>query len=270
SIEKLNQVLPPERKITETERKKLQNGERLSNERYRELYATVENNKETLKPEEIQLEKQKNGRYTFTQTSLKELKWSELIPEDETPITADEHGNLYFLANAAIDFVPVIGDAKGIIEAEGSWETAAAVASVVPLVKIVNKGRKVVNAADNANNAKKTTKTGAKNTEKNANKKLKIKKGEWSKGRKNSPSDNAAHHFAKHGSEFPQYKTPEEYVKGANNFVKNPPKGTLIKKEGDDTIYYHPQSNTYAVTNKKGEVKSMYKPTRGKAYFDAK
>ncbi|MBR1375303.1 MAG: hypothetical protein IJ566_04375, partial [Cardiobacteriaceae bacterium] len=74
----------------------------------------------------------------------------------------------YFLANAAIDFVPVIGDAKALYEAEGPMETTAAVASVVPLVKIVNKGKKVVNAADNANNAKKTTATGAKNTEKSA------------------------------------------------------------------------------------------------------
>ncbi|MBP5789709.1 MAG: hypothetical protein J6W29_05700, partial [Neisseriaceae bacterium] len=59
-------------------------------------------------------------------------------------------------------------------------------------------------------------------------------------------------------------------AQGANDFVKNPPTGTLTKTKNGDTMYYHPQTNTYAVTNSNGEVKTMFKPTRGKAYFDGK
>ena len=92
----------------------------------------------------------------------------------------------------------------------------------------------------------------------------------WSKGAKPSSVDNAYGHWIKHGSDFPQYQNAKQYAQGANDFVKNPPTGTLTKTKNGDTMYYHPQSNTYVVTNSNGEVKTMFKPTRGKAYFDGK
>ncbi|MBQ9259873.1 MAG: MafB family polymorphic toxin [Neisseriaceae bacterium] len=92
----------------------------------------------------------------------------------------------------------------------------------------------------------------------------------WSKGAKPSSVDNAYGHWIKHGSDFPQYQNAKKYAHGENDFVKNPPTGTLTKTKNGDTMYYHPQSNTYVVTNSNGEVKTMFKPTRGKAYFDGK
>ena len=92
----------------------------------------------------------------------------------------------------------------------------------------------------------------------------------WSKGPQPSSVDNAYGHWTKHGSDFPQYQNAKQYAQGANDFVKNPPTGTLTKTKNGDTMYYHPQTNTYAVTNSNGEVKTMFKPTRGKAYFDGK
>ena len=92
----------------------------------------------------------------------------------------------------------------------------------------------------------------------------------WSKGKEASSVDNAYGHWTKHGSDFPQYQNAKQYAQGANDFVKNPPAGTLTKTKNGDTMYYHPQSNTYVVTNSKGEVKTMFKPSRGKAYFDGK
>ena len=92
----------------------------------------------------------------------------------------------------------------------------------------------------------------------------------WSKGPTPSSVDNAYNHWKKHGSDFPQYQNAKQYAEGANDFVRNPPTGTQIKTKNGDTMYYHPQSNTYVVTNSKGEVKTMYKPTRGQDYFDGK
>ena len=82
----------------------------------------------------------------------------------------------------------------------------------------------------------------------------------WSKGPEPTPSANAYRHWKDHGSDFPQYHNAKEYVEGANNFVKNPPNGTLSKvrtvRSPGDTVYYHPSTNTFAVKSKDETVKT--------------
>ena len=144
SIEKLNQVLPPERKITETERKKLQNGEKLSQERYIELIITAENNKDFLQPEKV-------NRYSFEQTGLKELT----RPESMVLAGADEHGWFYYLGDAALDILPGTSDYRAWKEADGFWDKSWVVATATPLGKYAKTGRQVLKTADELNDVRK-------------------------------------------------------------------------------------------------------------------
>lgn len=82
----------------------------------------------------------------------------------------------------------------------------------------------------------------------------------WSPGDENSPYLNARQHFYKHGHEF-GFKTEDEYIKAANDFVKNPPAGTVTRNERDgDTVYYNKKLNIFAVRNKEGAPRTFFKP----------
>ncbi|SDZ27271.1 hypothetical protein SAMN05444416_11860 [Thermoactinomyces sp. DSM 45892] len=96
----------------------------------------------------------------------------------------------------------------------------------------------------------------------------------WSKGRHGDSVKNAYEHYKKHvvaKGEFPEYQNSLQYVKGAHDFVKNPPAGTLTKK-GDygKTFLYHESSNTFAVTNRNGVSQTMYRPTGGIRHYNNK
>jgi pyocin large subunit-like protein len=49
--------------------------------------------------------------------------------------------------------------------------------------------------------------------------------------------------------------------------VGHPPKGalTLTRKNGD-TLFYDPKANVFAVANKDGAPRTMFKPDEGMAY----
>ncbi|MBP3194039.1 MAG: hypothetical protein J6M05_00005, partial [Cardiobacteriaceae bacterium] len=134
----------PERKITETERKKLQNGEKLSQERYIELIITAENNKDFLQPEKV-------NRYSFEQTGLKELT----RPESMVLAGADEHGWFYYLGDAALDILPGTSDYRAWKEADGFWDKSWVVAGATPIGKYAKTGRNVLKTADELNDVRK-------------------------------------------------------------------------------------------------------------------
>ena len=57
---------------------------------------------------------------------------------------------------------------------------------------------------------------------------------------------NLERHWGKHRSEFPEYKTAEEYGNAALEFFRSPPKGTLKKiRSNGDRLYYHPNKYRY-------------------------
>ena len=75
---------------------------------------------------------------------------------------------------------------------------------------------------------------------------------------------NLERHWGKHRSEFPEYKTAEEYGNAALHFFRSPPKGTLKKiRSNGDRLYYHPPTNNFGVTTKKGIPKTFFRPNRG-------
>ena len=89
-----------------------------------------------------------------------------------------------------------------------------------------------------------------------------VPRGSWSPG-------NLSSHWAKHGHEFPEYGSEEEYGKGALYFFEHPPPGTLRKTRGNgDRLYYYPRTNTFGVTTADGTPKTMFRPDRGMDYWN--
>nr|WP_254921196.1 hypothetical protein [Photorhabdus luminescens] len=83
----------------------------------------------------------------------------------------------------------------------------------------------------------------------------------WTETKKKEPVANAYGHWDKHKSEFPEYQNSKQYVESTHNFIKNPPKGTLIKiRANGDTLYYNSETNIFAVKNVDGVPKTMFKP----------
>ena len=87
----------------------------------------------------------------------------------------------------------------------------------------------------------------------------------WSKGFKN-----AFQHWIKYGKEFPDLQNAKQYVEAAQEFVTNPPSGTLSKLRANrDTVLYNPSTNTFAVKAADGVPRTMFKPNNGLSYFNA-
>jgi filamentous hemagglutinin len=90
----------------------------------------------------------------------------------------------------------------------------------------------------------------------------------WSHGR-DGGDRNAEAHWEKHGREFPEFRSAQDYEQGALNFVNHPPPGTLTKARANgDTLYYDPATNTFAVKDREGEPRTFFRPESGRAYWD--
>ena len=80
---------------------------------------------------------------------------------------------------------------------------------------------------------------------------------------------NLERHWEKHGAEFPEYHSADEYGDGALRFFQNPPQGTLTKVRPDgEKLYYHPPSNTFGVTAPDGTPKTLFRPTGRMNYWN--
>jgi len=90
----------------------------------------------------------------------------------------------------------------------------------------------------------------------------------WSHGH-NGGSANAEEHWQKHGHEFPEFHSAQDYERGAQNFIAAPPAGTLTKhRDNGDTLFYNPATNTFAVADRRGEPRTFFRPNNGRAYWD--
>ncbi len=89
----------------------------------------------------------------------------------------------------------------------------------------------------------------------------------WAPSRKNSAGDGAQRAFERNGEAFGAANI-EQFVKKAHAFVGHPPQGTetLVRKNGD-TLFYNPKANIFAVANKDGAPRTMFKPDDGAAYW---
>jgi pyocin large subunit-like protein len=90
----------------------------------------------------------------------------------------------------------------------------------------------------------------------------------WSPSRRYSAEENAQRAFERNGEIFGA-NSIDQYVKKAHAFVDHPPAGTLtVTRANGDTLFYDPKANVFAVANKDGAPRTMFKPDEGRAYWD--
>lgn len=90
----------------------------------------------------------------------------------------------------------------------------------------------------------------------------------WSSSRKGTAQENAAKSFERNGEDFGASDL-DAFVKKAHAFVDHPPSGTqTIKRSNGDTLFYDPKGNVFAVANREGAPRTMFKPDEGAAYWD--
>ena len=78
-------------------------------------------------------------------------------------------------------------------------------------------------------------------------------------------------HFDKHGAEFDglyDFRTAEDYEKGASDVINNP--DSLYKTEADDGdgIFYLEDTNEIVFLASDDVIRSYFRPSAGKKYFD--
>jgi pyocin large subunit-like protein len=90
----------------------------------------------------------------------------------------------------------------------------------------------------------------------------------WSSSRKGSAEENAQRSFERNGEAFGASDL-DAFVRKAHAFVDHPPAGTeTLKRANGDTLYYDGKDNIFAVANKDGVPRTMFKPDEGAAYWD--
>ena len=90
----------------------------------------------------------------------------------------------------------------------------------------------------------------------------------WSASRKFSAQQNAERAFDRNGRAFGADDL-DAFVKKAHAFVDHPPKGTqTLTRANGDTLFYDPKGNVFAVANKQGAPRTMFKPDEGMAYWE--
>ena len=90
----------------------------------------------------------------------------------------------------------------------------------------------------------------------------------WASSKRFSAEEGAQRQFERDGEAF-QAKTLDQFVRKAHAFVGHPPKGTLtLTRKNGDTLFYDPRGNVFAVANKDGAPRTMFKPDEGMAYWE--
>jgi pyocin large subunit-like protein len=90
----------------------------------------------------------------------------------------------------------------------------------------------------------------------------------WSSSRRGSAEENARKSFDRNGETFGA-RDLDDFVKKAHAFVDHPPAGTQqLKRANGDVLFYDPKGNVFAVANKDGAPRAMFKPDQGAAYWD--
>ncbi len=63
-------------------------------------------------------------------------------------------------------------------------------------------------------------------------------------------------------------RSAEDYLQKVRTFTENTPRGTeTAKRPNGDTLYYQASTNTFAVVDRNGVPRTMFKPDDGPAYW---
>jgi pyocin large subunit-like protein len=89
----------------------------------------------------------------------------------------------------------------------------------------------------------------------------------WSASRRYSAEESAQRSFERNGEAFGA-SSVDQFVRKARGFVEHPPAGTqTLTRANGDTLFYDPKGNVFAVANKEGAPRTMFKPDQGQAYW---
>jgi uncharacterized lipoprotein NlpE involved in copper resistance len=89
----------------------------------------------------------------------------------------------------------------------------------------------------------------------------------WAASRGRSAESGAQRQFARNGADFGAAKL-DDYIAKAHAFVASAPKGVLTANRANgDVLYYDPKANVFAVADKNGAPRTMFKPRDGMAYW---
>ncbi len=89
----------------------------------------------------------------------------------------------------------------------------------------------------------------------------------WASSRRRTAEDGAQRQFDRNGADFGA-STLDAYVARAHAFVESPPRGVLTaKRSNGDVLYYDPKGNVFAVADKDGAPRTMFKPRDGMTYW---
>ena len=89
----------------------------------------------------------------------------------------------------------------------------------------------------------------------------------WAPSKRFSAEEGAQRQFERDGEAFGA-KSLDQFVRKAHAFVGHPPKGTLtLTRKNGDILFYDPKDNIFAVSNKEGAPRTMFKPDDGAAYW---
>jgi hypothetical protein len=89
----------------------------------------------------------------------------------------------------------------------------------------------------------------------------------WAANKKHSAQENADYHYKRDG-EAVGATSEEDFLAKVHAFVDSPPKGveTLTRSNGD-RLMYDPKANLFAVADKDGAPRTLFKPRDGAAYW---
>ncbi len=89
----------------------------------------------------------------------------------------------------------------------------------------------------------------------------------WAANRKHTAQENADYQFAKNGQDFGAV-SEADYVSRAHAFAEAPPADVQkLQRSNGDSLLYDARSNTFAVIDKAGAPRTMFKPRDGLAYW---
>jgi hypothetical protein len=92
-------------------------------------------------------------------------------------------------------------------------------------------------------------------------------KPQWASSRQRSGDENAERQFERNGKDFGA-ASEQAYIARAHAFVSDPPKGVLtLTRPNGDVLYYDAKANVFAVADRQGAPRTMFKPRDGMSYW---
>ena len=89
----------------------------------------------------------------------------------------------------------------------------------------------------------------------------------WAANKDHSAEENADYHFKRDGDAVGA-SSEEDFIAKVHAFVDSPPKGVETLSRGNgDKLYYDPKANLFAVADKDGVPRTLFKPRDGPAYW---